>query len=329
MQIRVTIVGEPEPAFLNQIKLLVYSLRQEGGGLADVPVSVAMNGRDMPDTDRADITSLGNVSLRVMPRHYGWLFANKFNALFPQQPFDVLLYLDCDTCIMDDLAPMVEGLNPAVPQFRGRVMGASGVHNAGPLDALIEEFGVPTGQTAADVADPDFPRSFPLFNCGVMVMTRPAVEMVRYHAPRIAHKLVSRRASSAVESLPGLFRETAHRIRARFFPDQQRSTYAYWVAEQLAVAFSLTANEVAYEGLDRVYNWEHAESPTGRDYPAVFHYLKGRHDMDRARLFDGLWLDDYAHGDSAPRQRLAALARGCARSLDIEASPSAHEPASS
>ncbi len=320
MQTRVTIVGEPKPAFLNQIKLLVYSVRQEGGALADAPVSIAMNGRDMPAADRADLELFGDVSLRVMPRHYGWLFANKFNALFPQEPFDVLLYLDCDTCVMDDLAPMVKGLDPAVPHFRGRVMGEAGSQNAGPLDALIEEFGVPDGRTTADVTDPAFPRSFPLFNCGVMVMTRPAAEIVRYHAPRIAHELVSRRASSAVESLPGLLRETAHRLRARLFSERQRSTYAYWVAEQLAVAFSLTANEVAYERLDPIYNWEHAESPPKRDCPAVFHYLKGRHDMDRVRLFDGPWLHNYANGDSPPRRRLAALATNCARRLDTQPS---------
>jgi hypothetical protein len=320
MQTRVTVVGEPEPAFLNQIKLLVHSLREEGGGLANAPISVAMNGRDMSAVDRDDLESYGNVSLRVMPRHYGWLFANKFNALFPQEPFDVLLYLDCDTCVMDDLSPMVEGLDPTLPQFRGRVMGEAGSQNAGPLDALIREFGVPDGRSAADVRDSLFPRSFPLFNCGVMVMTRPAAEIVRYHAPRIAHQLVSRRASSAVESLPGLFRETIHRLRARLFPERQRSTYAYWVAEQLAVAFSLTANEVTYERLDAVYNWEHVDSPRERDCPAVFHYLKGRHTIDRARLFNGPWLDEYAKGDSAPRRRLASLATECARRLNLQSS---------
>lgn len=318
MQTRITIVGEPDPAFVNQMKLLVYSLRANGGGLSDAPVSVAVNGREMDAADRSDLEQFGDVAVRVMPRHYGWLFANKFNALFPQDPFDVLLYLDCDTCVMDDLAPMVAGLTPNVPQFRGRVMGASGSQNAGPLEELIREFGTPDGKTPADVSDASFPRSYPLFNCGVMVMTRPAAEIIRYHAPQIAHELVSRRASSAVESLPGLFRETAHRISARLFPNRERTTYAYWVAEQMAVAFSLTANDIAYERLDRMYNWEHPESPPGRDLPALFHYLKGRHDLDRARLFDGPWQETYANGASAPRQQLAALARACASSLGVQ-----------
>jgi hypothetical protein len=318
MQVRISIVGEPEPAFINMMTLLVYSLRTRAGGLSEAPVTVSVNGRDMPAPDRRRLEQMGDVNVRVMPRHYGWLFANKFNALFPADTdYDVLLYLDADTLALDDLQPMVDGLDPAAPQFRGRMMGEAGSKQAGPLDDLVEEFAVPPGKRAADVKDDRFPRNLPLFNCGVMVMTKPAVEVVRYHAPRIAHELVSRRAASAVTSLPGLFRETAHRLFARFFQDREQTTYAYWVAEQLAVAFSLLGNRVTYELLDPIYNWEHAASPPDRDVPALFHYLKGRHDMDRAALFDGDWIDAYAASDAAPRQALAERARACAADLGI------------
>lgn len=318
MQVRISIVGEPEPAFINMMTLLVHSLRTHAGSLSDAPVTVSVNGRDMPAADRRRLERMDDVNVRVMPRHYGWLFANKFNALFPAQTdYDVLLYLDADTLALDDLQPMVDGLDPAAPQFRGRMMEEAGSKQAGPLDALVEEFAVPPGGRAADVRDDRFPRDVPLFNCGVMVMTKPAVEIIRYHAPRIAHELVSRRAASAITSLPGLFRETAHRLFARFFPDRQQTTYAYWVAEQLAVAFSLLRHNVEYELLDPIYNWEHADSPPERDVPALFHYLKGRHDMDRVALFDGDWIDAYAASGSAPRRALAEHARACAADLDI------------
>ncbi|PEN15320.1 hypothetical protein CRI94_03310 [Longibacter salinarum] len=316
MRVRISIVGEPESAFINMMKLLVYSIRSRAGALSDAPITLSVNGRDMPATDRQQLESMGDVNVRVMPRHYGWLFANKFNALFPADTsYDVLLYLDADTCSFADLGPMVDGLDPGRAQFRGRMMGEIGSQEAGPLDALIREFAVPDGASAADVQDARFPRDIPLFNCGVMVMTKPAVEIVRYHAPRIAYELVSRRASSAVESLPGLFRETAHRLYARFFPSRQKTTYAYWVAEQLAVAFALLSNEVEYDLLDHTYNWELATSPDDAEAPAIFHYLKGRHELDRAALFDGPWLDAYARSDSGPRRALANLARECASHL--------------
>ncbi|HHP7238706.1 hypothetical protein [Longibacter sp.] len=326
MRVRISIVGESEPAFINMMKLLVYSLRSRAGGLADAPVTVSVNGRDIPAADRRQLESMGDVNVRAMPRQYGWLFANKFNALFPEDTaYDVLLYLDADTCAFDDLQPMVAGLDPSVPQFRGRMMGEIGSRQAGPLDALIREFAVPPGADSEDVKDDRFPRDLPLFNCGVMVMTRPAVEVVRYDAPRIAHELVSRRASSAVESLPGLFRETAHRLFARFFASRQQTTYAYWVAEQLAVAFALLSNRVDYQILDHIYNWELPSSPDGRDLPALFHYLKGRHDVDRAALFDGAWQEEYAASDSAPRRELVDMARACAAQMGTSAVSAAPE----
>lgn len=309
MDVHVSIVGEPDQAFASMMKLLLYSLRANGGALHDAPVTVATNAAPLPAADRQEIAQFAPVTFRVMPRQHGGAFTNKFNALYaPQADYDVLVYLDCDTVILDRLDDMVAGMNPNEAQFRGRKIGYPGAQSAGTVEPLIREFALPDGQTLDDVADERFPLGYPLFNGGVMVMTHPAVLQVRQDASRIAHELFARRAATAKSTLFEMLKEAVRRVRNRFFSDASQSTYDYWVTEQLGVAFSILKNQIEYDLLDPRFNWVQPGNPDDGDRPALFHYMSGRHEeVDREHLFTGDWIEQYRSSDATTRQALAEL----------------------
>lgn len=311
MDVHVSIVGEPDRAFANMMKLLLYSLRANGGALSDAPVTVSTNAAALPEADQRETARFDPVTYRVMPRQHGGAFTNKFNALYaPQEDFDVLVYLDCDTVVFDALDDMVAGMDPDVAQFRGRKIGYPGAQSAGAVEPLIREYALPVGRTLDEVADDRFPLGYPLFNGGVMVMTRPAVLQVRRDASKIAHELFARRAATAKSTLFEMLKEAARRVRNRYFSNASQSTYDYWVTEQLGVAFSILKNHIEYDLLDPRFNWVQPHNPDDGTPPALFHYMSGRHEaVDREHLFTGDWIDQYRSGESPTRRALASLAR--------------------
>jgi len=310
MDVHVSIVGEATRGYTNMMKLLVYSLRENGGALSDAPVTVSTNARAMPMDDRREIEALGSVRVRVMPRQHGEHFADKVNAYYaaPEEA-DVLVYLDCDTVVLNPLDEMVSGLDPATPTFRARRIGPPGARSAGVIEPLLRDYALTKGRTLDDVADDRFPRGYPMFNGGVLVMTQPARAIIREDAAEIAYDLYAQRARTSVSSLPEILREIGYRILDRLFPERNRSTYEYWVVEQLGLALSVIKNDIPYDLLDPTYNWVHPEPPADGELPAVFHYMSGRHDVDRERLLDGDWIETFATSESPTRRALASLAR--------------------
>jgi hypothetical protein len=311
MDVHISIVGEPDRAFASMMKLLLYSLRANGGALSDAPVTVATNGASLPEADRKELAQFDPVTVRVMPRQHGGAFTNKFNALYaPQEGYDVLVYLDCDTVIFDALDDMVAGMNPDVAQFRGRKIGYPGAQSAGAVEPLLCEYTLPEGLTLDDVADDRFPLGYPLFNGGVMVMTRPAVLQVRRDASTIAHELFAQRAATSKSTLFEMLKEAARRVRHRFFPNADQSTYDYWVTEQLGVAFSILRNRIEYDLLAPRFNWVQPHTLDDGELPALFHYMSGRHEaVDREQLFTGGWIDQYRSGESPTRRAFASMAQ--------------------
>ncbi len=311
MDVHVTMVGEPTAAYTNMIKLLLYSLRQNGGALDRVPVTIATNAASMPETDRRALRRLGPVTIRTMPRQHGDPFADKFNALYVvEKDYDVLIYLDCDVVILDDLAGMVRGIDADRAFFQARKIGEAGTRSAGPYESLVREHVASADEPVAKWADARFPTGYPLFNGGVMVLTQEAATVIREEAPEISYSLYARRSRESVHSLTEMFNEVWYRIRDRFFPNVgTKATYEYWMTEQIGVALSVLRNNIAYDVLAPRFNWVHDDVPEKGRSPAIYHYMKGRHEIDRTRLFTGPWIDQYLSSESPMRRALAQLAR--------------------
>lgn len=311
MDVHISIAGEPNRAYANMITLLVYSLRVNGGSLSDAPVTVSTHESAMPPDRRRDLEQLG-VTYRVMPRQYGGAgFVNKFNALYPPvDDYDILLFLDCDTVILGPLQDLVSGMDPSQAQFRARPIGKPGAQKAGDFGALIREHALAEERSLRDVADDRFPGGYPLFNAGVMAMTRPAVRRFRSDALRFACELYAQRARTTKASVWEMLKEAGRRTKKRLLPNASQSTYAFWITDQLGIALSLVKNSVDYEVLSPRFNWVYPEKPEDGALPSVFHYLSGRHpDVDREHLFEGAWTEKYLQGNSSPRHALARLAQ--------------------
>jgi len=82
--------------------------------------------------------------------------------------------------------------------------------------------------------------------------------------------------------------------------------FAKGYADQVAIVVAMMALRLRYRVLERRFNWVTPElsGPAG---PTILHYLSARYPIDRARLLDGDWSDDYADSDDPGRQALAAL----------------------
>lgn len=311
MDVHVAMVGEPTPEYINMIKLLLYSLRKNGGALSQAPVTIAINAAPMPEADQRALRRLGPVTIRTMPRQHGDPFADKFNALYAvEDEYDVLIYLDCDVVILGDLAGMVRGVDADQAFFQARTIGEAGTRSAGPYESLVREQVASVDEPLATYSDPRFPTDYPLFNGGVMVLTQKAATIIREEAPEISYALYARRSRESVHSLSQMLAEVWHRIQDRFFPDVgAKSTYEYWMTEQIGVALSVLKHDVDYDILDPRFNWVHDQHPEEGPPPAVYHYMEGRHDIDRTRLFTGAWIDEYLNSESPMPRALATLAR--------------------
>jgi hypothetical protein len=314
MDAHVTVVGNADRAYVNMVELLLYSLRTKGGALRDVPVTIATNATGLPDDDRQRIRSFGATSVRTMPRQHGSLYADKFNALYAvEDGYDVLIYLDADVVILDDLEGLVQGIDPDEAVFRARTVGSSGARSAGPYESLVREFAASDDRPLETLVDERFPTAYPLFNGGVMVMTRPAATQIRKTAPEISYTLYARRSRESVHTLPQMVTELWHRLQDRFFPEVgPKTTYEYWMTEQMGVALSVLKHEIEYDLLEPRFNWVHDETPEDGALPPVYHYMKGRHEIDREHLLTGSWIDAYADSESPTRRALARVARECA-----------------
>jgi len=317
-------VIEPTPAFTNMARLLVHSLRVNGGRLADAPMTVVSNGQSLPQEQAQALQAFQNVDLKTMPRISGTPHANKFNAFYAvRKEYDVLVYLDSDMVVTESLDRIADGIDGDERFFRGLPIGATGAKQVRDYEQMIRRYARLNDEPVRELRDRRFPNGYPLFNTGTMVLTRPAVHAIREDALKISYELHEQYLQET--GLPALFpafiRKLWNAAWNRLLPYVQSGAgYAHWMTEQLGLALALLKNDVCTEPLDRTYNWTLEQSPDGRDLPGIYHYMAGLHDIDCSRLFDGDWMEAYANSDSSPKRELARLARSCSRKGQAAAS---------
>lgn len=311
-QVHFVFVIEAAPDFTNMAKLLLYSLRQNGGAVKEVPVTIVTNGRELKSEDKDVFQSFGDVRIRTMPRIAGTPHANKFNALYAvEESYDLLVYLDCDMVVTGGLGTLMDEIDEQRPYVEALPIGGVGARQVRNYDRLVRRFAPEIGN-GASIKDERFPTEYPLYNTGTLVLTRSAVEAIREDALSISYELHEEYLQGS--SLPQLFPDSIRRIWDavwnRLVQHVQGGTgYAHWMTEQLGLALAVLKNGVQAGVLNERYNWTHDESPDGESLPRIYHYMEGIHDLDRANLFRGGWHDTYSSSRSATRRELADLAR--------------------
>lgn len=298
-------------------KLLVASLRQNGGSLKDAPFTVVVNGQDMPEHVKTEFEAFGNVRVRTMPRIAGTPHTNKFNAFYAvEEPYDILVYLDCDTVVMRALDWLETEVDASDSLFMAKPVDDGGADSVEQYDALVRRYSLEDGGTLADMRDDRYRTAYPLFNSGVLVATHPAVQAIREGALLITYDLF-RRWQQEYRCGNGLQTEGAAWVRWAWNAVWERlirrfrngPEYRAWMTEQLGLALSVIKSGVRIEPLVSTMNWMDDGSPDDAPLPYVYHYFAIAHDIDRGALFDGEWIGEYENSDSLPRRKLAELAR--------------------
>jgi hypothetical protein len=111
MRIHLALVAENTPAFLNQVKLCIYSLRKNGGKYKNTPITLITNNEELSEAEQDFFTThFAPIQCKVMPRLAAIPHTSKLNVFFAIDPkeYDILLFLDCDTVIMGPLNDMFD-----------------------------------------------------------------------------------------------------------------------------------------------------------------------------------------------------------------------------
>ena len=247
--------------FLQQVRLLLYSLRRNGGDLCNVPVTMITVGEGLEADERRDFEErFGPIDFVVAPRLGGTPHTNKINAFFSVEPslYDVLVYLDCDTVIRGPLDGILEPLEQGV-EFLCRRGGELDRDRFVDFGRLVSRYAAGSGVRVCHdgVEEP------PIFNTGVFVATAEAVRRIRARVLDIAYDLSGRwQRVDQVErvllpmklSTVFLYRHEWLRplFRARLLSRQD--VIEPWAIEQGAVALACMATGTRVGYLDERFN---------------------------------------------------------------------------
>ncbi len=309
------VVADVEKRFLNMFKLLMFSLRKNGGSMRQTPVTFVTNGLALPEEERAYMAErFSPLRFRAMPRLGGNRYIGKFNAMYAidETPCDTMVMMDCDIVILNALDGLETYLNPAQGvTFAAMPAGRSAFNRA---DLLLQEFAPDAAGRLAASGDERFAGGLPYFACGVYLASRPVIERVRNDVLETAYALFDARESTLRRRVRFAYnRWVAMRERSdglvRFAPPQIGLYYNRAVIEQIALAIALWRHSVPFELLDGKYNCT-SGGQANAELPPVFHYAKGLYAFPRVHLFNGDWIAEYQSSDVPCKRALAETVAG-------------------
>ena len=293
-------MGEVSPEYLNMIIMLLYSFRKNAGIYKNAPFTVVTNGVEPPKKYLSMIQeNFAPIQVIAMPRLGGTPHNNKFNAFYAvdESTYDVLVLIDCDTVILRALDDIAKGCDSNQPYFKAADVGKAGAESIKGYEFLVQYYGNVTKDELKLYKNPKFLTEYPLFNSGVMVLTKQVVMAIRNDAIQIAYDLYQRR------QLEGIINKDF----VSFENWISATKYPLWITEQMGLALALIKHKIPYEILDRQFNWTGQNFKSKNSLPRIFHYMKGLYPIDRANLFEGDWIEEYLNSDSSTKQALANL----------------------
>ena len=198
--------ADNNPKYLTQAVRLVQSLRWFGGRLADAPVLVCAVDQIEPDYRRR-LEQLG-AWVRIVPRvstRHG--HSNKLRLLeMPDlRPFDTIVLLDCDTLLVQDPQPWLDGCH-----FQAKMADLPTVpHEV--FEGLFDHFGLPP-PVADRRCNPGGQPTVWYCNAGVLVFPRAMLDTLA-----VAWRQWNRRLLDRLDLLQG----------RQFFCDQASLSLAF------------------------------------------------------------------------------------------------------
>ncbi len=302
MRLCFAVVGEVSSEYLKMIILLLYSFRKNAGIYKNAPFIIVTNGINMPQRYISMLQeNFPPVQIITMPRLGGIPHNNKFNAFYAvnESRYDVLVLLDCDTVILEALDDIAEGCNSHKRYFKAVKIGEVGAESIKGYEFLIQYYGNLTQDELQLCKNSDFQTEYPLFNSGVMVLTKEVVTTIRDDIIKISYDLYQKRQLGGIKN----------KDFASFENWISNTQYPLWMTEQMGLSLGLIKHQITYEILDWKFNWTNQEFPFNGSIPRIFHYMKGIYPIKRANLFEGDWIEEYLNSDSDSKQALANLVK--------------------
>ena len=295
-RIHLGLVSETSDAFLNQVKLCLFSLRRNGGALAGIPVTLMTNGRPLSDQEAAFFkTHFSPIEFRTAPRLGAIPHTSKLNVFYSVDPsaYDVLLYMDCDTVVRRPLDQIADPIIDQGAQFICRRGGKTDRGNFVDFDDLVRRY---CGEGLTNKVFHEGQKEWPMFNSGVFLATSDAVRSIRANAVDFTYRLFNEwQRINALERLP---EDIRNQIEFR------QLVRVSWPIEQGALALACIHAGINVQYLSEAYNsWG-----GGPDFH-VLHCFKSLYQFDRATMFSDdarEWIADYLDSDIPGKVFLAS-----------------------
>lgn len=281
--IRVALVTENNREFLNQVRLCLFSLRKNGGLLADAPVHLISIGKPLSKDIQADLQMrFGFIEFSVAPKIHGCPPANKLNIFshVPIPKYENLLYLDCDTVVLGPLDELLYPMADGTINFMARRGGESDracfkdyegiLHHLQWIPGTCHKVGVQEERTLKEP---------PMFNTGVMMFTNLISQTMGYGSRDILHRLCHK-----------------HELMKRIGNS--------WMREQCAVSLAATQEDVRPCYLPERFNtWGNAEDAR------ILHCFKSRYKFRRPTMFDRFdrWRGDHENSEYPAERQLVEI----------------------
>jgi len=305
MRVKLGIVSETNSKFINQVKLLIYSLRKNGGLYKDTPVVLITNDKPIQKKDREFLEKhFSPIEFKTMPRLGAIPHTSKLNVFHAIDPstYDALLFMDCDTVIKAPLDSLFDPIEKGEAEFLCRRGGKSDRESFVDFDSLVKEFCGDNYQEKTSLrVNFGGEKEWPMFNTGVFVATPNVADKIKDDSIQITYKIFNEwRIRNIIESIPlfsFLYKKGILKSKKKVIPS--------WPIEQGAVALSCIKNGVKVQYLDEIYNsWGNLEDLK------ILHCFKSAYKFDRSKMFTSdsdAWIKEYEKSDTPGKVFLAEI----------------------
>jgi hypothetical protein len=314
MRLRLGLVSETRPGFLNQVKLCLFSLRKNGGSLRDIPVTLITNSEELnTEEQRFFKENFSPIEFRAAPRLGAIPHTSKLNVFYSIDPdsYDVLLYLDCDTVVRRPLDGMVSDIANNKAQFLCRRGGETDRNRFVDFESMVDRY---CGSRRGNRILFEGEQEWPMFNTGVFLATSDAVRNVRRNAVEFTYRIFNEwQRINALSRLPG---EVLATLESQYPGKYQTSQHVLedWPIEQGALALSCIGAGVKVGYLEEKYNSWGGDS----DFH-VLHCFKSLYKFKRPEMFDessAAWICEYLASDIPGKVFLANIVQDYKDRLD-------------
>jgi|GEM_PF-1955469 len=305
MRVKLGIVAEANEKFLNQVKLLIYSFRENGGLHKDIPVVLITNDKPISEKDRNFLEkNFAPIEFETMPRLGAIPHTSKLNVFYAVDPdsYDALIFMDCDTVVIKPFDEMLDPIKNESAEFLCRRGGKSDIESFVDFDSLVKEY---CGNNF-NIDSPfkvlfDGKKEWPMFNTGVFAVTPDAAKKIRDDSINITYKIFNEwRIRNIIEKIPLaslLYKMNILKSKKKVIPS--------WPIEQGAVALSCIKSGVKVKYLDEVYNsWGNLEDLK------ILHCFKSAYKFDRKKMFlkeSDKWIKEYEESDVYGKRVIANI----------------------